>query len=347
MTLEMIVSTATVNGQDGTLQELISRHVAGIRDLPQGADTVLTWDDSDSDEETHELRARAKSAFQTALAETGRSIPTTVAELASLLAELGVYQHTSQPNGVHRWRAGEDLPNVGDVLPLPSEWIEQEDHVQWRTVTAYPACELSDHLRAHGRPARLDTSIERLATDCAQPPEWVRDALDGMVYRGWLVVLRHDLSANRSDIHRFPEHARITLVLDWAVLDHSNDEKTDDETDDEEIDLSTIRWSSSPWATYRNISQDPRISKDTLKVLSNLPFRIKKSNGSGASLPCLDEIAASQAMSINTTIDALHRLEQAGIVWWDADHQRMVIAGPDGPVGDNISKAIQQASGQV
>ncbi len=134
----------------------------------------------------------------------------------------------------------------------------------------------------------MAASIERLATDCAKSSEWVRDALDGMVYRGWLVVLRQDLSADRGAIRQFPEHARITLVLDWALLDHSHDEKIDDETDNEEIDLSTIRWSSSPWAVYRSISQDPQISKDALKVLSNLPFRAKNSDG-GASLPSFDQ----------------------------------------------------------
>ncbi|MCA1705818.1 MAG: DUF6042 family protein [Actinobacteria bacterium] len=98
------------------MRELISR--AGIPDLPQGVDTILTWDKGDSDEETHALRQRAAAAFHAAVIQTGQPVPVTVSELASLLTELGVYQHTGHPNGVHRWRADADLPAVGDVLPL-------------------------------------------------------------------------------------------------------------------------------------------------------------------------------------------------------------------------------------
>jgi Family of unknown function (DUF6042) len=338
LTLETIISTATIRGQNGTLQELISRHVAGIHDLPQGVDTVLTWDDGDSDEQTDALRQRAKAAFHATVVKTGRSVPTTVAELAGLLTEVGVYQHISEPNGVHRWRAETDVPLVGDVLPLPFEWAAHEDNVRWRTVTARAAFGLSDHFRQRGRIARLDTTIERLGTDCATSTESVRNALDGMVYRNWLIVQRHEVSVDRGDLRQLPDHARIVLVLDWAALDDGRVEEIDDE---EDIDLSNIVWSASPWTVYQHVSQDPQISSSTLAVLSQLPFQAKKSDGSKF-LTCLDEIAVSQGMSVKVAVDALGQLEQAGLVRWDTDHQHLEIVGPDGSVGDSIFEVITQ-----
>lgn len=188
----------------------------------------------------------------------------------------------------------------------------------------------------------MDTAIERLATDCAMPTEWVRNALDGMVYQNWLVVQRHNVSVDRDTIRQLPEHARITLVLDWARLDDGHDE----EIDDENPELSEIRWTASPWAVYRSVSQNPQISQGALKVISHFPFRAKKPDG-GMFVSCLDELAVGYGTSINDAVSSLYELEQACLLRWDNDHQRAEILNPDRPVGGRISKAIQPDLGQV
>ncbi|MCA1605303.1 MAG: hypothetical protein LC775_07505, partial [Acidobacteria bacterium] len=254
---------------------------------------------------------------------------------------------TGHPPAQHHPIPPAEVQRLTTLPPLPSEWVAQEDDVLWRTVTAQPACDLSDHLRQHGRPARLDTSIERLATDCAVSPEWVHDALDGMIYRGWLFVQRRNLSVDRGEIRQLPEHARITLVAAWPRLDDGRNEKSDDEeSDNEDIDLSKIQWRASPWVVYRSVSQDSGIAEDTLKVLSNLPFRVKNPDG-GKGLACLDELAVAQGMSINMVVDALRNLEQASLVRWNADHQHVDVAVLRGLAADGISEVIQRELGRA
>jgi hypothetical protein len=131
MLIEAAVGTATVREIDGTLEDLIARlGYAGTISLPYGLDAPLTWVEHDADEETRGLCEQARAAFHTAVAATGRPVPTTIGELAALLAELGVYQHTATADGMHRWRSEADLPPMVDVLPLPRAWVEHE--VMWR-----------------------------------------------------------------------------------------------------------------------------------------------------------------------------------------------------------------------
>ncbi|MGH3937398.1 MAG: DUF6042 family protein [Pseudonocardiaceae bacterium] len=332
LTLEVIISTATARNQDGTLHQLISRHPARIFDLPEGADTLLTWDDDKTDEQTHSLRQQAQAAFHSAVTQTGRFVPSTVVELAELLSELGVYQRISTPNGVHQWRAQTDIPAAGDVLPLPPEWIALEDDVRWRTVTAHLALDLSDYFRQHGRPAQLNTTVQRMSIDYGQSIERVRDALDGMIYRNWLTVQRRDLTINRDELRQLPDHARITLIFDWSECDRRYDTEADDiELDDENIDdknLSDLRWGTSPWAAFLSITENPQISEDSLSDFAHLPFRVKKPDG-GTTVLSLDEMAAARCMSHTATAQVLRGLEQNNLLRWSKEHQYAELIEPN------------------
>ena len=63
----------------------------------------------------------------------GFSMPTTVAELADILAQLGVFESTQTSNGPTIWRAPEDLSAPATVPQLPEDWLAHEDRVHWTT----------------------------------------------------------------------------------------------------------------------------------------------------------------------------------------------------------------------
>ncbi|GLZ40291.1 DUF6042 family protein [Actinokineospora sp. NBRC 105648] len=123
MNMEFVIGTASVTDQDGDLARLVATHPASNQ-FPDGVDTLLTWQDRDDrDVEATEVRRHAQSAFASAVTALGRPVPTTVAGLADLLAEIGVCQHTRTADGTHRWRVPLDITGLMDALPIPADWI--------------------------------------------------------------------------------------------------------------------------------------------------------------------------------------------------------------------------------
>lgn len=327
MLIEAAVGTATVREIDGTLEDLIAGlGYAGTVSLPNGLDAPLTWVEQDADEETRRLREQAQAAFHTAVAATGRPAPTTIGELAALLAELGVYQHTATADGTHRWRSEADLPPMVDVLALPQTWVEHEEGVQWLTRTGPAAYGLQAHLRERGRPAVLATTLERLATDSGVSPAAVRDSVEGLLFDGCVTVHRSGKIVEGAELTKLAVHARITLTFDWPRLDHRWAA-----ADDDEGTPSEVRWMSSPWACYRGIVNDPGISAEAGRVIAYLPFMLAQANGESLTTT-LAETAATQGISVASAVDAFFELEGHGAVRWDGSRQAVAVAG-DSPFG--------------
>lgn len=196
MNLEVVIGTASVLNQDGDLVQLVADHPASNQ-FPDGVDTALTWQDNEADEESTSLRRQAQAAFTAAVTALGRPVPTTVAGLADLLAEVGVYEHTRALDGTDQWRAPLTIPDPMDVLPLPADWVEREDRVRWSTRTSGPAMALGRSLRAHQGRDQVDTTLQRLASEADMPIGAVRVGLDGLMYRFGMVVLRQGKPLDR------------------------------------------------------------------------------------------------------------------------------------------------------
>ncbi|KOV84613.1 DUF6042 family protein [Nocardia sp. NRRL S-836] len=215
MNLEVVIDTASVLSQDGDLAHLVTTHPASNQ-FPNGINTVLTWQDNDDDGETAMLRRHAEAAFTAAVTALARPVPTTVADLADLLADIGVFEHTHTENGTEQWRAPLEIPDPMDALPLPADWIDREERIGWRTRTAGPAMALRRSLRAYeGRP-QVDTTLQRLAGEADMPVSAVRAGLDGLMYRFGVSVLRQGTTLDRRDLDALAEHARIGIVVDWT-----------------------------------------------------------------------------------------------------------------------------------
>lgn len=311
--LEIAVTTATVHGAPGTLERALADSPASI-DLPDGASTSLTWSSVDDDADTAALRTAARKAFESALHDRDLAVPTTVAELAVTLAEVGIFERVSVGRERIGWRSPEDLPEPSDILCLPDSWLEREDHVRWRTTTSLPADTLRRDLFEAGQPQQLQTTIDALAELCSASPEQIRDGLDGLLYRGWATTSRHGRTLDRRQLAGLPGHARFQLdVTVWTRVDDVDDA-------DEGLDLSTLRWQASPWSIYRVVAASGRVSDDAIRVLAELPFEMTKPTG-GTFVTTLGSVAAEMAMSVPGAAKALSELDDARWLTWDGSSQ--------------------------
>jgi Family of unknown function (DUF6042) len=178
---EIAITTATVHEGRSSLQDALASSSAR-RDLPEGAQTRLSWGSSEDDQATRAIARAAREAFTAALAKLGIAVSETVSELADVLAVVGVYER-SEALGAHAsWRSPEDLVDPLNVLPLPDSWREHEDAVRWRTITGLPADKLIQLLRHADKPARFDTTIEHLAQAVEWDQEQIRLALASVIH---------------------------------------------------------------------------------------------------------------------------------------------------------------------
>jgi len=310
--LEMIIGTATVDQVDGTLDELVAKHLAGPDWFPRGSDTELgaVVPEPGRPDDAHAREGAA--AFRFALAQLEAEVPATVGELAELLARVGVYHHTCGTDGVHRWR-GEELPHVLDVLVLPEQWQDKENEARWRTTTGRAAGQLLDVLAAHKLSGASTTTLDRLAVDTTIPADHVRLGVEGLVHRGVLVVDQRGVQLDAGGVRRLAGHDRIALRVDWDQIDQ--DEEEGDGIPEQMV------WSDSPWAVYRGISMTADVGPDLLETVAVLPFTRSTPDGQ-MSRTNLAELAAEQAAPVARVIDSLVNLEALGYLIWNAGKQR-------------------------
>ena len=194
--------------------------------------------------------------------------------------------------------------------------------MQWSTRTGPAAYGLQAHLRERGRPAALETTMERLAAESGASPAAVRDGIEGMLFAECVTVHRKDEIIDRANVTRLAVHARITLTIDWIRLD---DLWTATNNDDDSAP-SDVRWEGSPWACYRGIASRPNISAEAAQVIAYLPFTMMNVSGE-SSTTTLAETAAAQGISVASAVDALFELESKGALQWDGGLQAVKVAG--------------------
>lgn len=320
MDLELVIATASVFDHDGELAQLIAAS-PNSGSFPRGVDTGLTWwgpDETDSG--VAELREHAQATFAAAVTASGKAVPTTVADLADLLAALGVYHHTRTERGRSRWRVVPELPDIRDVLPLPQDWIDSEDNIRWIARIAGPALALRRALLVHRGCDQVDTTLQRLAAEADLSVRDVRAGLDGLLYRFPVVVVRHGTSLDRRSLATLPEHARISLVVDWASTEFAAD------TGDAAGDHIQVNWPSAPWHAYRMVAAQD-VPDKTRELVGYLPFGLGSTGATTSTF--LAALAAEQRTTVEATVESLIELEVAGLVRWDAEAQRAeMAAGP-------------------
>jgi hypothetical protein len=217
--LFIAVSTATEHDMDGDLKTLVVRQLGRWPwDMLGELDDPLRWtfDEQADDDEQVALDERRREVFDTAVAQAGRPVPTTVAELATLLADLGFFQHTITGVG-ERWRAPEVLPLPGEVLPLPADVAAELDDHRWQMrVEPYAQDIIRYVIDELGSPNEVPTSVDRLARALELDPQSVREGLGALLDHGDFRTVR-DIHGRRNDIDpaTLPDHARFTLVVDW------------------------------------------------------------------------------------------------------------------------------------
>lgn len=311
--LEMLIATATQADADGDLDDLIAAHPVLAEQLPDRGATPLLWHEPGRESaELERRRDQAREALRNALASRGLTMPTTLRELADLLAQLGVYHHTRGIDGRHQWRALQ-LPVV-DLLDLPAEWIAAENDARWLMVTSTPAVHLHRALAHSERVPTIPTTIDRLASDVDATAAEVRLGLEGLLYQGVLTVGRHGAVLDSRQVREVPGHARIDLQMDLDRLP-----APDDSADTEE---EMVCWNGSPWSVYRAVAADSRIPEDALEVLSFVPF-VKSTPDGRMSTTCLAQFAASSGGPMSDVVESLFVLEVNGFIRWNDTKQRV------------------------
>ena len=270
--LETVISTATVHSQDGSLADLLAIYAREMR-MAERLDSPLTWQSENSgrDSRQNELRELAESAFATAAIRLGHVVPATVGELADFLASVGVYQHTITSGGTGRWRTSEMLPDLLEVLPVPSEWVEREHEVEWVTRDVGPAVSLLRSLQKYRGQAQVDTTVEKLATEAAISAAAARNGLRGLMRRHELGVVRGGQTLEFRDLREVADHARITVMLDWD--DENIIFDPDDDTE------SKFLWTAAPWLSYAAIAAHPDVSVESAELVNHFPFTMQKPDG--------------------------------------------------------------------
>jgi hypothetical protein len=219
--LHMVVATATVREVDGPLDDLVGLlGPNGFVLRTGGFDAPLWWSfpDEKPAAEQLELDRRTQARFEATLAAAGRDLPRTVRDLASLMAELGVFDHTVV-DGVHRWRSPETLPLVAERLPVPDDFAADEDRFRWASIHEAAAQAVIRYIHAVGRPDAIRTSLAELATAVELELDDVRFGLAVLVDDGDFSLL--DATGGLVDPETVSDGKHVTLAVDWERFEET------------------------------------------------------------------------------------------------------------------------------
>lgn len=250
MLLVMAMSTATVEGMRGSIEEITHIVFGGDsddlgpawRNVGTTFDSPVLWlegEDLEDEDEAEQERIRASSrehqeVCEAAYRQAGVPVPTTIRELADTMMAVGI---ASQDEDGY-WSMPDGLPYPEDVLSLPEEMATRFREMR-RTQQLEPAEQaIIHHLTEDlGHPDEVFTSLDRLAeavemdvNEVAAGLDYLVELGDARLYRGSprVAVLAKDL----------PGHARFYLVPDWDHFAENRIEirrgKRTEEAEDEE-----------------------------------------------------------------------------------------------------------------
>ncbi len=227
MLLVMAMSTATVEGMRGSIEE-ITHVVFGGNDDDLGPawrnmgttfDSPVLWlerDEIEDEDEVEQERIKASSrqrqeACEAAYQQAGVPVPTTIRELADTMMALGI---ASQDEDGY-WSMPDVLPYPEEVLPLPDQMARRFREMR-RTQQLEPAEQaIIHHLTEDlGRPGEVFTSLDRIAEAVEMNTDEVAAGLDYLVEQGDARLYRGSPRVVVA-AKELPSHARFYLVPDW------------------------------------------------------------------------------------------------------------------------------------
>jgi hypothetical protein len=206
-----VVTTATVAEVDGDFDTLQADE--RCRQLFRGGlDAAIEWspDDQADDPEQLALDTQRKARFERVLTAAGLQVPTTVRELASTMASLGLFER-STVNGAERWRTRNPLPNPLKALPLPNDLAADIRTLRVRAAAEPFEQAIIRRFEAADWPDKLLCSVGQLAEAIDATPEQTRAGIANLLAAGDFSVLRHGQPV---DVATLPDHARFELVVD-------------------------------------------------------------------------------------------------------------------------------------
>lgn len=227
MLLVMAMSTATVEGMRGSIEEITHIVFGGKNDdlgpawrnIGATFGSPVLWlekEDLEDEDEAEQERIRASSqehqeVCESAYRQAGVPVPTTIRELADTMMALGI---ASQDQDGY-WSMPDGLPNPEQVLSLPEEMATRFREMR-RTQQLEPAEQAVIHHLTEdlGHPDEVFTSLERLAEAVDMDADEVAGGLDYLVEQGDARLYR---GSSRAEVRAkdLPGHARFYLVPDW------------------------------------------------------------------------------------------------------------------------------------
>lgn len=189
---------------------------------PEGLDSPIVWelgDGSDDDVEQRMMDAERRARWESVIMKTAHRIPGTVRQLAHLLVELGVFEHSpATDTNPERWAVASPLPDMANTLPVGAAYAAEEARILAETEGyRYSGMILEYVLDALDRrpPGSITVSVGDLAANTRLDSGQCRVGLQGLVDAGEMTVT--DGEGRPVDLVNLDDAAEVALGLDWAM----------------------------------------------------------------------------------------------------------------------------------
>lgn len=168
--LHMLIATATDRNLDGSLDDLVDDVGEGWFDyFTGGLDCPIRWvhPDAAGDRRERRIGRAVRREFLTSFHDAGRTTPRTVRQLATTMAELGIFRTAAEPS---RWRTVRWPPLVEEVLPVSRTFREADDRRRWLAMHEDTAAQIRSLFATRSTGDTITTSLAELAeaTGCPE-----------------------------------------------------------------------------------------------------------------------------------------------------------------------------------
>lgn len=216
--LHMLVATATDQGLDGSLDELVEElGVVWFDYFTDGLDCAVRWTHPIDARDRVEADAgeRARHECLAAFSLAGIVLPSTVRELATTMAELGVF--TVSHDG-RRWRTVAWPPMPEEALPVSQEFRDTESRRRWLKLQEPNALKL---LKVLPQADMATTSVDELQRLTDLPELAVRGGLELLVHDQALALWQPN--GDDADPECVPADMLLDLFLAFDPFDCADD----------------------------------------------------------------------------------------------------------------------------